>query len=163
VNGVGFARLPVQKRHPRSADHQIERSGLVNPWAPSSKRLQMLIENQHARIETSSPFDLARRFSRGKSLCPAPFGAEPLKQKNGEDFDPPRSTSRGSNRPTSEDWLPPLKSTVSFLRQIAGRSKESGVSVFRRRLHDAVRPDNDCLCGSRLSRHCRYSKLTTDA
>jgi hypothetical protein len=29
---------------------------------------------------------------------------------------------------TMEDWLPPLKSTVSFLRQTDGRSKGSGVS-----------------------------------
>jgi hypothetical protein len=31
--------------------------------------------------------------------------------------------SRTSSRPPLEDWLPPLKSTVSFLRQTAGRSK----------------------------------------
>ena len=32
-----------------------------------------------------------------------------------------RSASRSSNRPASEDWVPPLKSTVSFRRQTAGR------------------------------------------
>jgi hypothetical protein len=44
----------------------------------------------------------------------------------------------------SEDWLPPLKSTVSFLRRTAGRSKGSDVSVFlmavaRRRLSEPLR------------------------
>src|SRR4029077_18225887 len=39
-----------------------------------------------------------------------------------------RSFSRSSRRPPSEDWLPPLKSTVSFLRQTDGRSKGSGIS-----------------------------------
>jgi hypothetical protein len=48
------------------------------------------------------------------------------------------------------------KSTVSFLRRTAGSSKGSGVSMFM----TAVRLDNDCLCESRLSRHCRHSKLT---
>jgi hypothetical protein len=38
-----------------------------------------------------------------------------------------RSAARRSSRPPSEDWAPPLKSTVSFLRQTAGRSKGSGV------------------------------------
>jgi hypothetical protein len=38
------------------------------------------------------------------------------------------SASRSSNSPASDDWLPPLKSTVSFLRHTAGRSKGSGVS-----------------------------------
>src|SRR5262249_46349680 len=42
---------------------------------------------------------------------------------------------------------------------VDGRSKGSGVSVFmaavaRRRLQQAVRLDNDCLCELRLSRHC---------
>ncbi len=40
------------------------------------------------------------------------------------------SATRSSSRPASEDWLPPSKSTVSFLRRTAGRSKGSGVSVF---------------------------------
>jgi hypothetical protein len=39
-----------------------------------------------------------------------------------------RSASRTSGRPPLEDWLPPLKSTVTFLRQTAGRSKGSSVS-----------------------------------
>src|SRR5258708_1092635 len=39
-----------------------------------------------------------------------------------------RSASRSSNKPASEDWVPPSKSTVSFLRSTAGRSKGSGVS-----------------------------------
>src|SRR5215467_6201645 len=30
-------------------------------------------------------------------------------------------------------------------------------------LHEAVRLDNDCLCESRLSRHCRHSKITARA
>ena len=65
-------------------------------------------------------------------------------------------------------WLPPLKSTVSFLRRTAGRSNGSHVSVFmsavaRRAIYEAVRPDNDCLCESRLSRHCRHSKLNAGA
>jgi hypothetical protein len=36
-------------------------------------------------------------------------------------------------------------------------------AVARLRLHEAVRLDNDCLCESRLSRHCRHSKLTAGA
>ena len=32
------------------------------------------------------------------------------------------------SRPPSEDWLPPSKSTVSFLLRTAGRSKGSGIS-----------------------------------
>jgi hypothetical protein len=36
--------------------------------------------------------------------------------------------SRNSNSPPLEDWLPLLKSTVSFLRRTDGRSKGSGVS-----------------------------------
>src|SRR5262249_36782162 len=74
-----------------------------------------------------------------------------------------RSASRSSNRPASEDWLPPAKSTVSFLRRMAGRSKGSGVSVFmtaeaRRRLDEGVRLHNDYPWESRLSRHWRHSK-----
>jgi hypothetical protein len=46
---------------------------------------------------------------------------------------PPAHTERAllfsqQQRPPLEDWLPPLKSTVSFLRQTDGRSKGSGVS-----------------------------------
>jgi hypothetical protein len=40
----------------------------------------------------------------------------------------PRSACRSSNRPPSEDWLPPSKSTVSFLHRTDGRSKGTGVS-----------------------------------
>ena len=39
-----------------------------------------------------------------------------------------RSACRSSSRPPSEDWLPPSKSTVSFLRWTDGRSKGSSVS-----------------------------------
>src|SRR2546430_3668892 len=39
-----------------------------------------------------------------------------------------RSACRNSSRPPSEDWLPPAKSTVSFLRWTDGRSKGSGVA-----------------------------------
>lgn len=33
-------------------------------------------------------------------------------------------------------------------------------AVARRRLHEAVRLDSDCLRKSRILRHCRHSKLT---
>jgi hypothetical protein len=39
-----------------------------------------------------------------------------------------RSASRNSSRPASDDWLPPSKSTGSFLRCTTGRSKGSSVS-----------------------------------
>ena len=38
------------------------------------------------------------------------------------------SAALSNNRPASEDWLPPSKSTVSFLARTAGRSKGSGVA-----------------------------------
>jgi hypothetical protein len=37
------------------------------------------------------------------------------------------------------------------------------MAVAARRLHEAVRLDNDCLCESRLSRHCHHSKFTAGA
>jgi hypothetical protein len=37
--------------------------------------------------------------------------------------------SRSSSRPPSEDWLPPSKSTVSFLQRTTGRGKGSGISL----------------------------------
>jgi hypothetical protein len=41
-----------------------------------------------------------------------------------------RSACRSSSKPPLEDWLPPLKSTVSFLRQTDGRSKGSSLWSF---------------------------------
>jgi hypothetical protein len=37
------------------------------------------------------------------------------------------------------------------------------MAVARPRLQKAVRRDNDCLCESRLSRHCHHSKFTVGA
>jgi hypothetical protein len=39
-----------------------------------------------------------------------------------------RSAWRRSSKPPLDDWLPPAKSTVSFLRRTDGRSNGSGVS-----------------------------------
>jgi hypothetical protein len=39
-----------------------------------------------------------------------------------------RSAWRRSSKPPSDDWLPPAKSTVSFLRRTDGRPNGSGVS-----------------------------------
>jgi hypothetical protein len=67
-----------------------------------------------------------------------------------------RSAARRSSKPPSDDWAQPLKSTVSFLRQTAGRSKGSGVSSVMAAVAlgwDArrIRLDNDSLSESRTT------------
>jgi hypothetical protein len=60
----------------------------------------------------------------------------------GEDTPSVRSFSRSSNRPPSEDWLPPLKSTVIFLRQtdgVEGKQRIVGHGGCGRQMHIAIR------------------------
>jgi Family of unknown function (DUF6481) len=76
-----------------------------------------------------------------------------------------RSFSRSSSNPPLEDWLPPLKSTVSFLRQTDGRSKGSGVSssmaaVAVGRCTSQFVENTDLLRESRSSRYSRRKILT---
>jgi hypothetical protein len=43
-----------------------------------------------------------------------------------------RSFSRSSSRPPLEDWVPPLKSTVIFLRQTRGRRGSPAAAAVRK-------------------------------
>ena len=70
------------------------------------------------------------------------------------------SASRNSRRPASDDWLPPSKSTVSFLRQdgwqVEGKRRivghgGCGVALIR----EAPRVDSDLLRESLVSCHSR--------
>jgi two-component sensor histidine kinase len=66
-----------------------------------------------------------------------------------------------------EDWLPPLKSTVSFLRQTDGRSKGSGVSssmaaVALGRCTSQLVGTPNLLRESRSSRYSRRKMLSPD-
>jgi hypothetical protein len=75
-----------------------------------------------------------------------------------------RSASRSSRTPVLEDWLPPLKSTVIFLRQTDGRSRGivghggCGAGLIRK----ALCLDNDLLRESRSWRYSRRKFLRPD-
>src|SRR5262245_49436437 len=77
------------------------------------------------------------------------------------------SASRNSSSPPSEDWFPPAKSTVSFLRWTAGRSKGSSVAsvmtAVARRRYASTRGDSDLLRESRVFRYSRRAFLTSHA
>jgi hypothetical protein len=72
---------------------------------------------------------------------------------------------RNNESPASEDWLPPKKSTVIFLRQTASRSKGSTVSsvMIAGAMSKGNCLDSELLCESAISRHGRSKTSSPDA
>src|SRR5262249_47624577 len=70
------------------------------------------------------------------------------------------SAARSRSSPASEDWLPPKKSTVSFLRSTAGRSKGSSVASVMAAVASCEYAKHFVLTPKSLreSRHLRYSR-----
>jgi hypothetical protein len=124
--------IPLRRRIRKTADGGLRGERRTAYRTAADRHLQRRIMPQLVMIDgtlTALADPAHARFDGlGEAVANA-CGIAPVAQccRHAADHADLRLSSSCNNTPASDDWLPPSRTTVSFLRRTAGRSKRSGV------------------------------------